>query len=37
MEDRTNNIATRGWAKLTNGYWVAMANAAYIGWSGELT
>ncbi|KAG7087642.1 hypothetical protein E1B28_013590 [Marasmius oreades] len=25
-----------GWAKLTNGYWVALASGTYVSWSGSL-
>ncbi|KAH9486167.1 hypothetical protein JR316_0000231 [Psilocybe cubensis] len=25
-----------GWAKLTNGYWVALANGEYVSWSGSI-
>ncbi|PVH81877.1 hypothetical protein DL98DRAFT_514254 [Cadophora sp. DSE1049] len=26
----------KGWAKLPSGYWVAMANGEYVGWSGSI-
>ncbi|KAE8371278.1 hypothetical protein BDV26DRAFT_298927 [Aspergillus bertholletiae] len=36
---RTNTTTVKGdkgWGKLTNGYWVALANGAYVGWAGLL-